>query len=108
MSNPLGKGTRNLSVNIPVDLFIEIRRLASLSGFPPGAYVRALLEHAKARELLVRKNIADEMALLDAIKAGISPLPKVRLEVVDPAESHLRSLRVAEEPAQYHAKPKTK
>lgn len=51
-SNPLGPGTKNLSVNLPAELFDQLDRLAKRSGLTRSAYARRVLAEA-AEEILV-------------------------------------------------------
>ena len=95
MSNPLGKGTRNLSANVPIELFVAIESLANVSGVSMGAYVRALMEDARAKRTVVRENPDDKAAWLSAVREGAKPLPKVRVEVAP--EQPIVSLRAAED-----------
>lgn len=94
MSNPLGPGTRNVTANVPTDLYIKLNSLATtVSGVKLGAYLRALMEYAVQHRLVVQENSEDRERWVEAIRNGESPLPKVRLEVVSPKET----LRVADE-----------
>ena len=49
----LGKGTKNLSVNVPQTLYAELEQLAKASGLKVGAYVRAVLMDAIKNGALV-------------------------------------------------------
>lgn len=60
-THPIGKGTRNLSVNIPQSWRDELDRLARASGMRLSEYVRILLEDAITRRLRFRfEAIEDE------------------------------------------------
>jgi hypothetical protein len=50
VSNPLGKDTVNLSVNLPLDLYEEIKRLAARNEMKPSGYVRLILNQARKNQ----------------------------------------------------------
>lgn len=83
-SNPIGKGTRNLVGNAPVEVFVGIKKLANLSGISPSRYLRALAEFAVAHQLLAKHNTEDEHAWEQALMAGADSPPEVRIEIVFP------------------------
>lgn len=82
-TKPLGKGTRNISANVPNQLYGDVARLASISGSGLGEYVRTVLDHATKLGWLVHENQDDRRAWEKAITEGISPLPKIRMEVAE-------------------------
>ncbi len=53
-TNPLGPGTRNLSVNVPNKLRNKLETLAVQSNMKLSAYVRQVLEKAVAKEIAYR------------------------------------------------------
>ena len=50
-TNPIPKGTKNLSINIPTSLHASLRKQAEASGLSLSAYVRRILELAYERDL---------------------------------------------------------
>ena len=110
MSNPLGPDTRNITANVPTELFMEVERLARLSGCSPSTYVRALCSYAKERNLVAIEDAASVSARANALKRGISPLPKITYRIAEDRVSEVpavtdvvasnedtSSLRVAED-----------
>jgi predicted DNA-binding protein len=57
-TNPLGEGTKNLSVNMPEKMKSDLETLASKSGLTLGAYVRAILQEAVKDGDIVEYQIA--------------------------------------------------
>ena len=102
-SNPLGKGTRNISGNVSAETYLQLEQLASLSGISMSAYLRALAEYAALKQLLAKENFNDKTAWIDAVIAGSSPLPKVRIEIHDPNSTEHGAALAVEEPAKYTA-----
>jgi hypothetical protein len=45
-TNPIGKGTKNVSVNMPEDLQRSLAKLAEASGVTLSAYIKAVLAEA--------------------------------------------------------------
>lgn len=103
-SNPLGPQTRNLSSNVPIDVFIAVHQLAVDSGVSVSKYVRAIIEHAVKNNTLVRENADSRKAYYDAVLAS-EPLPNIELEVVPINELQFPDItaRAAEPPAKYQA-----
>ena len=101
-SNPLGKGTKNVTANVPISLFLELTRLATISGVKVGEYARTVLEDAAGQGIILRKKHEDYMRWVDAVKGGKTPLPKVRLEIVTPGE--IETLKAAEKPSTKYGK----
>lgn len=107
-TNPLGPGKTTLTLYMDAALFIEVAKLAGVSGVKPAEYARTVLQSAVENELLVRKNSDDERAYFASIgKPGQKP--PIRLEVVcmkppniiqlpTHAEPFEQLLRVAEKP----------
>lgn len=56
-TNPIGKGTKNLTINIPDDLDGDLRKLATASKMRLGPYIRALLEEARRDQILYQAKI---------------------------------------------------
>jgi hypothetical protein len=56
-TNPIGNGTKNLTVNIPDDLDRDLRKLAAASKMKLGPYIRALLEEARREKVLYQAKI---------------------------------------------------
>lgn len=54
-TNPIGKGTVNVTVNMPEKLKGDLERLAKKSGRKLGAYLRALLEDYSDGQAIVGK-----------------------------------------------------
>jgi hypothetical protein len=81
----LGKGTKNLSVNVPQTLYAELEQLAKASGLKVGAYVRAvLLDAIKNGALVVNETTvqtrrawakADDAGLIEQYLAAADRLP---------------------------------
>ncbi len=112
MSGNLGAGTRNFTVNVPTDLYVEIHKLAEQSGVRLSEYLRTILADAAARQVFVRKNPADLQAFYRAVENDL-PRPEVRLEpFLMPAgkivqmQSQSQSARVAETPPVYGQRKK--
>ena len=82
-TNPLGTNTRNITFNIPVPLFVQINRLANISGLSASQYGRALLQFASDRNLLARKTSDSVEAWERAAERG-DVLPAIELEIVEP------------------------
>jgi hypothetical protein len=99
-TNPLGKGTRNISGNVSAETYLELEKLASVSGTSISAYLRALAEFAVRRQLLARENLAEKALWTDAVISGLTPLPKVRWEIRDLDE---HTALAAKTPAPYGA-----
>ena len=60
-TNPIPRGTKNLSVNVPDALHAELKRLAAASDMKLSHYVRHILTLAIQQELQVRTSyIAQE------------------------------------------------
>jgi|GEM_PF-772624 len=61
-TNPIPKGTKNLSINIPATLHTALRKKAKASGLSMSAYVRRILElaHEKNLRLEVSYRLVDE------------------------------------------------
>ncbi len=76
----IGKGTRNISVNVPVSLYMEISRLASVSGCKMGEYVRTVLQDSVRRSVLIRENPGDRAEWESAVVREDTP-PKIKWEV---------------------------
>ena len=103
------KGSRNVTVNVPVDDYLEIARLCRVSNAKMSDYGRALFAFAIKHDLVAGPNADDYERWIDAIKDGSAPLPKVTLEIKAGAPSKLSLfegkegeasfLRVADEPA---------
>lgn len=79
-TKPIGKGTRNLTTNIPNDLYGDLQRMARVSGCKIGEYARAVLTDAAVQKIMVRDN-QDDVAAYDAALASGGSLPKIRKEV---------------------------
>jgi hypothetical protein len=54
-SNPIGPGTKNLTVNIPSALHLKLNELARKSGKKLGAYVRKVLEDTVEQDVVYRE-----------------------------------------------------
>ena len=50
-TNPIPKGTKNLSINIPASFHASLHKQAKASGLSLSAYVRRILELAHERDL---------------------------------------------------------
>ncbi len=46
-TNPIGRGTKNVTVNMPEELKQSLAELAKLSNMSLGEYIRAVLEEAR-------------------------------------------------------------
>lgn len=88
-TNPLGPGTRNISTNVPNDLYIAVYEMAQTSGVKIGEFVRALMRFAQERKVVVRPNPEDKEKWRIAVNADLHPLPEVRHEVIFPEELQL-------------------
>lgn len=107
------KGSRNVTVNVPVDDYLEIARLCRVSNAKMSDYGRALFAFAIKHDLVAGPNAEDYEKWIVAIKDGATPLPKVTLEIKAGAPSVLSVykseessyLKVADEPAKI--KPKS-
>lgn len=88
-TNPLGPGTRNISTNVPNDLYIAVYEMAQTSGVKIGEFVRALMRFAQERKVVVRPNPEDKEKWRLAVNADLHPLPEVRHEVIFPEELQL-------------------
>lgn len=82
MSGQLGSGTRNVTVNISKELYIDFHALAARSGVRSGEFLRALIDLAVEEKIVVREKPEDRMAFYDAVQNEIKPLPKIRLEAI--------------------------
>ena len=91
-TNPLGPGTRNISTNVPNDLYIAVYEMATASGVKIGEFVRTLMRFAQERKVLVRENPEDKANWIAAVKADQHPLPEVRHEVIIMSDLHQKSL----------------
>lgn len=45
-ARPIGKKSKNLTINLPVNLFEDLKDLADESDLPVGTYIRHILEDA--------------------------------------------------------------
>lgn len=50
-TNPIGKGTKNVTVNMPEELKKALQELADASGLSLGHYIRAVLADAKKEQI---------------------------------------------------------
>ncbi len=57
-TNPIPKGTKNLTVNVPVELHEEMKRLASSSSLKLSGYIRHLLYMARDKQIIVEPDLA--------------------------------------------------
>ncbi|MCH6258767.1 hypothetical protein MLD52_19570 [Puniceicoccaceae bacterium K14] len=53
-TNPIPKGTKNLTVNVTDALHKDLKKLAKASSMSLSQYVRHVLEHAKNQNLKIR------------------------------------------------------
>jgi|GEM_PF-1318750 len=91
-TNPLGPGTRNISTNVPNELYISVYEMATNSGVKIGEFVRALMRFAQDKKVIVRENPEDKANWVAAVKADLHPLPEVRHEVIFTGEFQQKSL----------------
>lgn len=96
-TNALGPGTRNITSNVPDEVYLQIAALARASGTNMAAYGRALFVHAASRRIMVRENRAERLAWEMAIKNGVKSPAKPAIEVV-PDDEDYTALKVAETP----------
>jgi type II secretory pathway component PulC len=54
-TNRIPLGSRNISVNMPVEMVDAVRELAAKSGMPLSTYVRHIIEDAEQRGLIVHE-----------------------------------------------------
>lgn len=101
-TNPLGSSTRNISSNVPTDIYIAIHKLAMASGITVSKYVRAIVEFAAAKNILVRENPDSRLAYYEAVRTN-SPLPEIAMELVFDTDLE-SSAMAAEPPAPYIAR----
>lgn len=92
--------TRNISVNLPSELYVSVNGLASLCGVKMGTYVRTILEFATAQNVMIRENIGERIAWIEAVKNQNGPLPRIGYEVILPANYPDLAI-AAEHPAPY-------
>lgn len=60
-SNPIGAGTRNLSVNVPESLYNKLQDLAKQSELRIGEYVRLILFDASKKQLIAKRTTTVEL-----------------------------------------------
>ena len=65
-TNPLGEGTTNLSVNMPVELYEALKELAKTSNLRVGAYARLVLKDAAVRHTKLKLVNSDPVPALVA------------------------------------------
>ena len=58
-TNPIPKGTKNLTVNVPAELHQEMQSLASASSMKLSQYVRGLLLMARDQKVKVEPDYLD-------------------------------------------------
>jgi len=93
-TNPLGKNSKNIVVNVPDFLYEAIQILAARNGMKMGAYVRNVLSEAKEKQLQF-KTVSTTTAIA-SIMAGQTPAA--------PANSDLEAAKKkVVEVVKYHA-----
>lgn len=96
---------RNITINIPPETYARFEALCLASGAKKNQYGNALVQYAVAHHLLAGENFAEAQARLEAITKGLSPLPKVSLEIKAGPPSPIETMPLAaEDPAPYGKK----
>jgi len=95
-TNPLGKGTRNLTSNVSNTLYLQVAQLAAASGCGLGEYLRTVLEDAVENGVIIQENAEDRKKWIEAVNRSEKPLPKIRLEII--RRDKFTMLKAAEKP----------
>jgi len=82
MSGKLGPGTKNITVNIDSDLYVEFHKLISVSGARTSDFLRALISFAVEENVMAREKPEDVDAWYEAIEKQLTPVPKKRMEII--------------------------
>ena len=81
-TNPIGNGTKNLTVNLPAELHASVKDLAKRSDLTMGSYLRALIKLAREKDLVidVSKILIDQLPIAAEEPGEYNPqLPKGRI-----------------------------
>lgn len=81
-TNPLGSGTKNVTANIELDDYIGFAKLVSASGISMSKYCGALIRYAVLHHLIAGEDSVSRAEWLAALKAGTTPQPTVRHEII--------------------------
>lgn len=119
-SNPLGKDTKNLTVNVDKEVYDSVRELAAASGVKLSEYLRAIILEAKRNnfqievvskavkteplEFQVNTKLEIEGKISDRLEAVMNRLDEIESTIQESINPTIPS--AAEEPSSYGPPPK--
>jgi len=81
-TNPIGKGTKTIGVNIPIDLDIDLRNLAKQSSMGFSEYCRAIFLKAREEGLVMRHNYTALPNISKPLKVAQSTGPDTMFNIL--------------------------